>query len=98
MTAPVDPSLIPEAADRLTRLIMAAPSVIPGVGELAGVVDSMLAVRRWISDRHNWVRVVWVVGGFSLMVTGAMLMARRPIESAATRVGGEVISSAVGKA
>ncbi|MGE5827532.1 MAG: hypothetical protein ACM30G_04105 [Micromonosporaceae bacterium] len=72
------------AADLTARIVSAAPSVIPGAGEVAGVVDTFVAARRWISDRHNWVRVAWVVSGFVLIATGVAWMARRPIESRIT--------------
>jgi len=98
MVAPIDPATAAELAARAAHVVVTAPSAIPGVGELAGFVDGLTAARRWLSDRHNWIRIVWVVGGFSLMVSGAVLIARGPLEARFTRLTGEVAAGAAGKA
>lgn len=57
----------------------ALPS-IPGVGD---ALDAVVAVRRWISDRHNWARIGWFVGGVAMFTVGAALVARPAVEAAA---------------
>ena len=81
MTAPIpNPAQAGAAAGDMLGRIIVTPSIIPGVGELAGLADTVTAARRWVSDRHNWVRVSWVGLGVFLVAAGVIWMARKPIE------------------
>lgn len=44
------------------------------------------AVRAWISDRHNWVRVAWFGGGIVMFAIGAAMLAGRPAGQAIATV------------
>lgn len=74
-----------------------SPQTQPRTGGLAGAVtdalnpftgldDSLTAVRAWISDRHNWVRVSWVVGGVAMFVAGVLMIGGRTAGKAAGTV------------
>lgn len=93
MTSPVNPVTAgARAAESAVRTVFALPEVVPGVGELAGVVDSLAAARRWMGDRHNWIRVLWVMSGFAFVVTGVTWMARKPITQAVTGTAATVVT------
>lgn len=53
---------------------------LDGLGTLAADLE---LVRAWISDRHNWTRVGWAVGGFILLGIGMFMVARPVVEPAA---------------
>lgn len=57
----------------------AATNVLPDLG----IGENITAVRAWISDRHNWVRVMWFGGGVVLFAVGAAMIARPATQSAA---------------
>lgn len=63
--------------------------VVGAIGDLnpfSGLDDSLTAVRAWISDRHNWVRVSWVTGGVAMFVAGVLMMGGRSAGKAAGTV------------
>jgi hypothetical protein len=68
---------------------------LPGVDQATALVDSATAVRRWISDRHNWVRVGWFVGGSLLLWAGVVVLARKPIIATAQGAGTAVKDTAI---
>lgn len=53
---------------------------------LSGLEDATTAVRAWVSDRHNWVRVMWFGGGVICFAIGAAMLAGRPVSAAVTTV------------
>lgn len=63
-----------------------AVSKIPGVDLLGDVADTARAVRAWVSNRHNWVRVSWFVGGTVMFTVGAVMLGERPIANATNAV------------
>lgn len=40
----------------------------------------------WLGDRHNWLRVLYVAGGLSMVIIGFLVMFRRDITSAVQAV------------
>lgn len=64
-----------------------AQKVQAPVDSLDALKDGAAAVRRWVSDRHNWVRVTWFSGGLVCFVVGAVMVAGKPAASAAKVVG-----------
>lgn len=86
-----EPGLIEKAINALTP-----DAVKEGVDELGGAVDGLRAVRAWISDRHNWLRVAWFLGGSLMFSVGVVMLAERPLAKAATQVTapvGKVVKS-----
>lgn len=94
MTAPVVNPLDPiGTAETAVRLVS---GLLPGANAAGGLVDGVVAVRRWISDRHNWVRVGWFVAGGLLFYGGIAVLARKQIIGAAQATGvtpGQLVSS-----
>lgn len=92
---PFDPAQVGGAIRRVA-------GVIPGASEAAGFLDAAVATRRWISDRHNWVRVGWFVLGAGMIYAGVIVLARHQIaavasgtEKVGTKVAGDVIKGAI---
>lgn len=56
--------------------------MIPGADAANAVIDGIVASRRWLSERHNWTRVGWTIGGAFLMYMGVLMLAKPQIESA----------------
>lgn len=73
----------PQTQPRTGGAIGAAGEAVGGLldslNPFSDLTDSLSAVRRWVSDRHNWVRVSWVVGGASMFTVGVIMMAGRPV-------------------
>jgi hypothetical protein len=57
---------------------------------LSGLEDSATAVRAWISNRHNWVRVMWFGGGVICFAIGAAMLAGRPATTVVTAATGAI--------
>jgi hypothetical protein len=53
-----------------------------------GLDNAVTAVRRWTSDRHNWVRVGWFAAGMVLLIGGVSTFAARPAAAAASSAAG----------
>jgi hypothetical protein len=80
----------------IDKAIGALASNVPGVDELGNAEDGLRAVRAWVSDRHNWVRVAWFLGGSLMFSVGVVMLAERPLAKAATTVTapvGKVVKS-----
>lgn len=77
MTMPLPQDIIPKVVPWLIN-----PPEIPGLAAVTDIGAGIGAVRRWVSDRHNWVRVAWTVGGLVLMASGVAVMAGKPAASA----------------
>lgn len=74
----------------------AADKAVGSVDQLGDVTDSVRAVRAWVSVRHNWVRVAWVVGGALMFAVGAVMLGERPVASAAEQISkpvGDVVKT-----
>jgi hypothetical protein len=71
--------------------------LIPGAGLAGDITDEALAIRAWITDRHNWTRVGWFLAGAVMFTVGAVMLGERPIAAAANTVAapvGRVVKSA----
>lgn len=87
---------IPTPGDIATGTKVVLGSIpLPGLDQAATLVDSVTAVRRWVSDRHNWVRVGWFVGGSLLLWAGVLVLARKPIVATAKGAGAAAKDTAV---
>lgn len=71
--------------------VAAAATLIPGVGtyrevraDLSRIEDVATAARRWVSDRHNWVRVGWFAAGSIMITTGVIMLGIGPARAAAS--------------
>lgn len=99
MTSPFDPS--PAIARGLVDLFGGAGKVvegmIPGADAANALIDGVVASRRWMSDRHNWVRVGWTMGGAFLMYMGVLMLAKPGIDSAVEAAGKAAEVLPVGK-
>lgn len=85
MTFP-NPALVPPVVAGGVQAAKEVTGLIPGADAAASLIDGVVAVRRWISDRHNWTRVAWFGAGVVLVLTGAAMLARKPIQAAVTAV------------
>lgn len=56
--------------------------VIPGADTANAVVDAVEAMRRWIGERHNWVRLGWFAAGLAMIYIGGAALARPAVTSA----------------
>jgi hypothetical protein len=65
----------------------AARTIVEGAGD---VTDAARAVRRWISDRHNWARIGWFAAGVALFTIGAVAVAARPATKAVNAVAAPI--------
>lgn len=85
--------------DNAVRVVVGAlpGSVSEAVG-LDAVGENLSAVRRWISDRHNWVRVGWAGVGLAAIVVGGTIMARKSIAAGAKVVTKAIPAGKVAKA
>lgn len=61
---------------------------VPGGEALVGLGDALDATRRWVSVRHNWVRVGWVAAGATLIAIGAAVLVK-PATRAAARTAAQ---------
>jgi hypothetical protein len=59
----------------------AVSGLVPGADAAGSLIDGMVAVRRWIGVRHNWVRVGWFVSGMILMYAGAFMIIKPEVQS-----------------
>jgi hypothetical protein len=57
------------------------PGLVPGADAANAVIDGVTAARRWISDRHNLIRIAWFGSGVVLIIAGAVIISR-PIQNA----------------
>lgn len=71
----------------LTAPVRMVTGLLPGADAGAAVVDAATAVRRWTSDRHNWIRVSWFVSGAVIVWVGIIVLARKPIAAAQSATG-----------
>jgi hypothetical protein len=70
---------------------------IPGVDSANALIDGIDATRRWMSDRHNWIRVMWFGAGMILMIGGAMIISRPAISKTAGTVAAVAPVGKIGK-
>lgn len=103
MTSPVDPSEIGRAAAGgiagawLTGS-QTIDGLIPGADAANAVIDGIVASRRWLSVRHNWIRVGWTVGGAFLMYMGVIMLAQPAVSTVAQAAGKAAELVPMGKA
>lgn len=89
MTVPTPGALAAEAQATAAALGAGAKLVdkVPGAAALGDLTDSVRAVRAWISNRHNWVRVGWFLSGAAMFTIGLVLIGERPIGKVAGAAG-----------
>jgi hypothetical protein len=74
-----DPGTRPPKIDVGTgpgNAIVAGAQTALSVTPLGDLSDGLNAIRAWISNRHNWVRVMWFGGGVVMFAIGAAMLAR----------------------
>lgn len=76
MTSPAGEAVVGAA----TGAVNTVTGLLPGADAANAVVDAVTAIRRWVSDRHNAVRVAWFVAGYALIIAGAYRIARPAID------------------
>lgn len=72
--------------------------LIPGADAANAAIDGIAATRRWLSDRHNWTRVAWTVGGAMLMYYGMLLLAAPKVTGVVEKVSNIVPAGKVANA
>lgn len=87
MTFPIEPGAIAAGADIAGNVARGAQVVTgkaTGVlgNDLGDITDTVRAVRAWISNRHNWVRVAWFLSGAAMFTVGVVMIGERPIAKA----------------
>jgi len=84
-------TIIGAVADAVTRPVTSvAGDVAAGLGD---VTDGVRAVRRWVSDRHSWVRVAYVVAGGLMFAVGVVM-----VSMPAVKAGSQVVAPIAGVA
>lgn len=78
-TQPKTGGLVGKAGD-------AASALVDSLNPFSNVEDSLTAVRAWVSNRHNWVRVAWVFGGGCMFAAGVIMIGGKPASKAASTV------------
>lgn len=81
------PSPADRAEDVLTAPVRMVSGLLPGADAANSVADAATAVRRWVSERHNWVRVSWFITGVTIAWIGVVVLARKPIGGAMEATG-----------
>jgi len=112
MTTPIDPQTIGNVAGIISSLTGGAKNaansaasdasnalkgVVPGASQLGDITDEARAVRAWITNRHNWTRVAWFLGGSVMFTVGAVMVGERPVANATNAVVapvGRIVKSA----
>jgi hypothetical protein len=61
--------------------------LLPGADAAGSLLDVLVATRRWVGVRHNWVRVAWTATGLALMWAGALMVIKPEVSSAVQAVG-----------
>jgi hypothetical protein len=87
---PLNPA---QVAGALAGGVKTVTGLIPGADAANAILDATTAARRWMGDRHNWVRVGWVVAGFALVAIGASILVRKPIGQAGAAVNANVATA-----
>lgn len=99
MTNPIPPGAASAGAAAVVGGLREVKGLIPGADAASAVTDGVTAVRRWVSDRHNWTRVAWFGAGVTLMMIGAGMIGRpvaqKAVRAAATAVPTGKIATAV---
>lgn len=87
MTFPIEPGALAVGATA-TAAVAGAASKASGVlgGDLGDITDGVRAIRAWVSNRHNWVRVAWFLSGAAMFTVGVVLLGERPVAQGAASV------------
>jgi len=75
MTNPLPPGALSAGANAAASAAKEVQAAVPGADAFEAIANGAGAVRRWVSDRHNWVRVGWFGAGVALMFVGATMIA-----------------------
>jgi hypothetical protein len=91
VTVPINPGAIGAEGDVIGNVLLGGKAVVgkaTGVlgGDLGDVTDTVRAVRAWVSNRHNWVRVAWFLSGAAMFTVGVVMVGTRPLEPAVKAV------------
>lgn len=87
MTFPIEPGAIAAGASATATVATGAQKVAGNLGgDLGDITDGVRAVRAWIGNRHNWVRVAWFLSGAAMFTVGLVLIGERPAAQAAGAV------------
>lgn len=65
--------------------ITQAPAAVRDAA-FGGLDDAAAAVRGWISNRHNWTRVLWFVGGVICTTVGVAMLGKPAADAAVSAV------------
>lgn len=82
-SAPASPQTQPGGTSLGDRVGDALSGATDALNPFSGAVDAVEAVRAWVTRRHNWVRVAWVIGGVNMFAIGVLMLAGRPAAKAA---------------
>lgn len=78
------------AADLDTLQLVTVDSAVPGVDELHAIGDALSAVKGWISNRHNLVRIGWFVAGYAMIIAGLVILTKPAVDATVGAVSGTV--------
>lgn len=78
-------------ADDIRRWVS---GLIPGGSAVNAGLDAVMAVRRWMSDRHNWVRIGYFGAGLAMIYIGAAWLAKPAVTAAVSGVTDIVVGPA----
>lgn len=83
MTAPnpYTPGTLPNPLNPLqvAGAVTQVAGTLPGAQEVNALIDGITATRRWMADRHNWIRIGWWAAGSACIYIGVGILARKPI-------------------
>jgi hypothetical protein len=65
---------------------LGGPGAVANLNPFSGLDATVSAARAWVSDRHNWTRIMWFGGGVVCFAVGVAMLAGRPAGQAITTV------------
>lgn len=97
MSSPISPANplagILGAKRAVTKVVTENP-LVQGAEAANTALDAIASARRWTSDRHNWIRVIWFGSGVVLILGGLVLLAKPAVSGV---IGSAVDVLPVGK-
>lgn len=69
--------------------------IVSGAGEVLDTARGAVKAGQWLSNPHNWVRIVYVAGGVALILVSAGMLVQRSAPGVVAPVAKAVLSKGV---